>query len=46
MTGLATAHSVVDPSPLVKRIAAGVVIAYALITLIPLLWIVMVMNKL
>ncbi|BAM90306.1 putative sugar ABC transporter permease protein [Bradyrhizobium oligotrophicum S58] len=41
MTGLATAHSVVDPSPLVKRIAAGVVIAYALITLVPLLWIVM-----
>ncbi|MGC2776809.1 MAG: carbohydrate ABC transporter permease [Bradyrhizobium sp.] len=41
MTGLATAHSVVDPSPLVKRIAATVVIAYAVITLVPLLWIFM-----
>ncbi|MGJ4909403.1 carbohydrate ABC transporter permease [Bradyrhizobium sp. SZCCHNR1015] len=41
MTGLATAHSVVDPSPLTKRIAATVVIAYALITLVPLLWIFM-----
>ncbi|WP_315800399.1 carbohydrate ABC transporter permease [Bradyrhizobium sp. SZCCHNS3002] len=41
MTGLATAHSVVDPSPLTKRIAASVVIAYALITLVPLLWIFM-----
>ncbi|UFZ05127.1 carbohydrate ABC transporter permease [Bradyrhizobium ontarionense] len=41
MTGLATAHSVVDPSPLTKRIAATVVIGYALITLVPLLWIFM-----
>ena len=41
MTGLATAHSVVDPSPRVKRVAAIVVIAYALITLVPLLWIFM-----
>ncbi|XUM21524.1 carbohydrate ABC transporter permease [Bradyrhizobium oligotrophicum S58] len=41
MTGLVTAHSVVDPSPLTKRIAATVVIAYALITLVPLLWIFM-----
>ncbi|MGJ5177378.1 carbohydrate ABC transporter permease [Bradyrhizobium oligotrophicum] len=41
MTGLVSAHSVVDPSPLTKRIAAIVVIAYALITLVPLLWIVM-----
>lgn len=39
MTGLATAHSVVDPSPLTKRIAATIVIAHALVTLVPLLWI-------
>ncbi|CCE09200.1 putative sugar ABC transporter, permease protein [Bradyrhizobium sp. STM 3843] len=37
--GLATAHSVVDPSPLTKRIASVVVIGYALITLVPLVWI-------
>ncbi|MGJ5203348.1 carbohydrate ABC transporter permease [Bradyrhizobium sp. HKCCYLR20261] len=41
MTGLVSAHSVVDPSPLVKRIAAMAVVGYALITLVPLLWIVM-----
>ncbi|CAL78350.1 putative sugar ABC transporter, permease protein [Bradyrhizobium sp. ORS 278] len=41
MTGLVSAHSVVDPSPLTKRIAAAVVIAYALVTLVPLLWIFM-----
>lgn len=41
MTGLVSAHSVVDPSPLTKRIAATVVIAYALITLVPLIWIFM-----
>jgi multiple sugar transport system permease protein len=39
MTGLATAHSVVAPTPLAKRIAAALVIAYALVSMIPLLWI-------
>jgi len=34
------AHSVVAPTPLAKRVAAAIVIAYALITIIPLLWIV------
>jgi len=38
-TGLSTAHSVVEPTPLVRRIAGVFVIAYALITLIPLVWI-------
>jgi multiple sugar transport system permease protein len=38
-TGLSTAHSVVEPTPLVRRIAGCFVIAYALITLIPLVWI-------
>jgi multiple sugar transport system permease protein len=36
---LTTAHSVVEPSPTTKRVAAGIVIAYALITMIPLFWI-------
>ena len=39
MNGLATAHSIVEPTPLAKRIAAAIVIAYALISMIPLLWI-------
>jgi multiple sugar transport system permease protein len=39
MKNLATAHSIVEPSPLSKRIAAGIVIAYALISMIPLVWI-------
>ena len=40
-TGRSDAHSVIEPSPLSKRIAATVVIGYALITLIPLVWIVL-----
>ena len=39
MSGLATAHSVVEPSSTSKRVAGALVIVYALITLIPLLWI-------
>jgi multiple sugar transport system permease protein len=34
-----TAHSVVAPSPLARRIAAVLVIAYALVTLVPMAWI-------
>ncbi|MBH0238860.1 carbohydrate ABC transporter permease [Methylobrevis albus] len=37
--GISTAHSVVEPSPLVRRIAGAVVILYALITIVPLIWI-------
>jgi multiple sugar transport system permease protein len=36
---LSTAHSVVVPSPWAKRIAASLVIIYAIITMIPLAWI-------
>src|SRR3954469_21189615 len=36
---LATAHSVVEPSRLSKRIAGTTVIIYALISMIPLFWI-------
>jgi multiple sugar transport system permease protein len=39
MTGLVTAHSVVEPTPAAKRVAAGIVILYALISMVPLLWI-------
>jgi multiple sugar transport system permease protein len=36
---LTTAHSVVEPSPLSKRVAGSLVILYALISMIPLFWI-------
>ena len=42
---LATAHSVVEPSEGSKRVAAVLVIAYALITMIPLAWIVLTSFK-
>jgi multiple sugar transport system permease protein len=37
--GITTAHSVVEPSRRSRRIAAAIVIAYALVSMIPLLWI-------
>jgi multiple sugar transport system permease protein len=40
-----SAHSVVEPSALTKRIALGAVILYALITMIPLFWIVITSLK-
>ncbi|MCX5512090.1 sugar ABC transporter permease [Kaistia algarum] len=40
MSDLAQAHSVVAPSTTTRRIAGALVITYALITMIPLLWIV------
>jgi multiple sugar transport system permease protein len=39
------AHSVVEPSAAWKRVAAGIVVTYALITMIPLAWIVMTSFK-
>jgi multiple sugar transport system permease protein len=45
MKGLATAHSVVEPSLLTKRIAGTLVIVYALLTMVPLLWIVLTSLK-
>ena len=38
-TGIVTAHSVVEPSGRAKTIAATLVVAYAVITMIPLAWI-------
>jgi multiple sugar transport system permease protein len=39
MTGITTAHSVVAPGRVAKLVAASVVILYAVITIVPLLWI-------
>ena len=39
MTGATTAHSIVAASPRSKTIAAVLVIAYAVVTIVPLLWI-------
>ena len=40
MKGLAVAHSIVEPSRAAKRVAGVFVIAYALVSMVPLLWIV------
>ena len=40
-TGIVTAHSVVEPSGRAKTVAATLVIAYAVISMIPLVWIVL-----
>ena len=45
MSAATQAHSVVAPSPAAKRISAALVIAYALITMIPLVWIVLTSFK-
>ena len=41
MTASSQAHSVVAPSKLAQRIAGAIVVVYALLTMIPLLWIVL-----
>jgi multiple sugar transport system permease protein len=45
MIGSSHAHSVVAPTPLAKRVSATIVIIYALMTMIPLAWIVMTSFK-
>src|SRR5438445_2260862 len=40
-----TAHSVVEPSPSTRRFAGSLVVLYALITMIPLIWIVLTAFK-
>jgi multiple sugar transport system permease protein len=37
--GITTAHSVVEPGPRAKRISGAIVILYALLSMVPLLWI-------
>jgi multiple sugar transport system ATP-binding protein len=39
MTGTTLAHSVVEPSPWSRRLAALLVVGYALLTMVPLAWI-------
>ncbi len=39
MSGNTSAHSVVEPRALTKRIAGSIVVVYALISMIPLFWI-------
>src|SRR5207244_12251803 len=39
MTASSQAHSVVQPSPISRRIAGVIVVAYAVITMVPLVWI-------
>ena len=43
--GISTAHSVVEPTTASKRVAMGVVVLYALITLVPLVWILLTSIK-
>ena len=43
--GISTAHSVVEPTAASKRIAMVVVVLYAFITLVPLLWILLTSIK-
>jgi multiple sugar transport system permease protein len=45
MSGSTQAHSVVSPTPLARRVSGTLVILYALITMIPLAWIVMTSFK-
>jgi len=40
-TGISTAHSVVEPSARTRFAAGAVVVAYALLTMIPLVWIIL-----
>ncbi|HIC82340.1 MAG TPA: carbohydrate ABC transporter permease [Kiloniellaceae bacterium] len=42
---VASAHSVVDSKPWTRRLAGGAVILYALITILPLVWILMTSFK-
>jgi multiple sugar transport system permease protein len=37
--GISHAHSIVEPGPLSRRIAAAVVVVYALVAMVPLAWI-------
>jgi len=45
MTGSLAAHSIVEPSGRAKRVAGALVIVYALVSIVPLIWIVMTSFK-
>jgi multiple sugar transport system permease protein len=41
MTGNTAAHSVVEPGQVAKRLAAALVVIYAIVSMVPLIWIVL-----
>src|ERR1043165_7615610 len=41
MSAPSAAHSVVEPSPWTKRISGAVIVCYALLSMVPLVWIVL-----
>ena len=45
MTSATTAHSVVEPSTTTRRFAGSLVVLYAVITMIPLVWIMLTAFK-
>jgi multiple sugar transport system permease protein len=45
MSGNVTAHSVVEPSATTQRIAGALIVLYAIITMVPLVWIVLTSFK-
>src|SRR6202453_5448684 len=45
MTSATTAHSVVEPSSGTRRFAGSLVVLYAVITMVPLIWIVLTSFK-
>jgi multiple sugar transport system permease protein len=45
MSGQTTAYSIVEPTPLAKRIAGVIVVLYAVLTIIPLVWIALTSIK-
>jgi multiple sugar transport system permease protein len=45
MKGITTAHSVVEPAPRTRLVAGIVVVAYALIAVVPLVWIILTSIK-
>jgi multiple sugar transport system permease protein len=45
MSGITTAHSVVEPSPATRRIAGALVVLYAIVTMVPLVWITLTSFK-
>jgi multiple sugar transport system permease protein len=44
-SGISTAHSVVEPTSRTRLVAAVLVIAYAIVTMVPLVWIVLTSMK-
>jgi multiple sugar transport system permease protein len=43
--GISTAHSITEPSPRAKMLAGSLVMLYAIVTLVPLVWIVLTSFK-